>query len=270
MSATSSSSGNLLDEALGTASGSAAASSTGRRFLLVEDCVETSGAFVLHHLLKRALSNSESKEAVIFLALAQAFPHYDRVMRKLGCNLSTQRDKKKLYFFEMPKLQCPGETGRNDNEVGFIDLYAKMQRTVEICLSPEYDVDHIKIMVDDISLLEIAARGSMDHVLDFLHYCITLTSEMDCSLVILNHEDIYSGTEAPTLRSYLKYLADIIIKTQPLPSGLSADVHGQLTILNYKCMGEYGHSWSRMQNFHFKVKENSVDYFYPGRLTGVA
>ncbi|MQL97396.1 hypothetical protein Taro_030078 [Colocasia esculenta] len=62
--------------------GAAAASS--QRFVLVEDRVETSGAFVLHHLVKRALSNPDVKEAVVFVALAQTFSHYDRVLRKLA------------------------------------------------------------------------------------------------------------------------------------------------------------------------------------------
>ena len=34
------------------------------------------------------------------------------------------------------------------------------------------------IMIDDVSLLEVAAHGSVDNVLDFLYYCVTLTSEM--------------------------------------------------------------------------------------------
>lgn len=32
-------------------------------------------------------------------------------------------------------------------------------------------------MIDDISLMEVAANGSPHHVLDFLHYCHTLISE---------------------------------------------------------------------------------------------
>jgi len=34
------------------------------------------------------------------------------------------------------------------------------------------------VMIDDVSLLEVAANGSADDVLDFLHYCVALTSEM--------------------------------------------------------------------------------------------
>lgn len=35
----------------------------------------------------------------------------------------------------------------------------------------------VSIMIDDMSLMEVAANGCSDHVLDFLHYCHTLTSE---------------------------------------------------------------------------------------------
>lgn len=50
----------------------------------------------------------------------------------------------------------------------------------------------------------------------------------DCSLIVLTHEDIYSHTEGPTLLSHLEYLADTIIRAEPLRTGLSADVHGQV------------------------------------------
>ncbi|XP_038980178.1 elongator complex protein 6 isoform X2 [Phoenix dactylifera] len=222
---------NLLDEALGLGHGGAIAALPAGRVVLVEDCVETSGAFVLHHLLKRALSAGEGGGDVLFLALAQPFSHYDRVLRKLGCSLSVQRNNNKLHFFDMLKLEFPGLTGGNDIESGFVGLYSKIQRAIEARRSKEYSRGCITIMIDDLSLLEIAACGSIDCVLDFLYYCISLTAELDCSLVILNHEDIYSSEEAPRFLSHLEYLADIVIKTEPLSTGLSADVHGQVCLL---------------------------------------
>jgi len=62
--------GDLLSEAMGSAA----------RVVVVEDCVEAPGAFVLHLLLKRALA---SGGAAAFLALAQPFSYYDRVLRKM-------------------------------------------------------------------------------------------------------------------------------------------------------------------------------------------
>lgn len=69
---------DLLEEALGLGRGG----SPPWRLAFVEDCVETSGAFVLHHFLKRALS-TEGDGTVVFLGLAQPFSHYDRVLRKM-------------------------------------------------------------------------------------------------------------------------------------------------------------------------------------------
>ncbi|XP_021901510.1 elongator complex protein 6 [Carica papaya] len=119
-------------------------------------------------------------------------------------------------------------------------------------------------MIDDVSLMEVAANGCSNHVLDFLHYCHTLTSEFDCSLVVLNHKDIYSTTERPTSMLQMEYLADILIKAEPLATGLATDVHGQLTVLNKGMHNQQGNSTNKFHNFHFRVKENCVEYFYPG------
>lgn len=59
-----------------------------------------------------------------------------------------------------------------------MELYGKIQKAVEVGVSPEYNRNCITIMIDDISLMEVAAHGSSNHILDFLHYCQTLTSEL--------------------------------------------------------------------------------------------
>lgn len=238
---------NLLDDALGLAP-------LPNRVTLVLDCVETSGAFVLHHLMKRSLS-PETNASLLLIALAQPLSHYDRIMRKMGYNLSAQRETKRIQFLDMMKLEYPD--GHKD---GLIVLYAKIQSAIEASSSKE----NVTVMIDDVSLLEIAARGSGDDVLDFMHYCVTLTSELGCSLVILNHEDVYPNEEAPRLLSNLEYIADIVIKTEPLSTGLAADVHGQLTVIRKGISRSRGYSAGKISNFHFKVKENGVEYFYPG------
>lgn len=76
---------NLLDEAVdgkGAALFLPSPRGGGGRMILVEDCVETSGAFVVHHLLKRSLS-PQSSDVVVFLSLAHPFSHYDRILRKM-------------------------------------------------------------------------------------------------------------------------------------------------------------------------------------------
>lgn len=69
---------NLLDLALGLDEPSPLRG----KVVLIEDCVETSGSFVLHQMMKRLLS-PHSSDSLIFLAFARPFSHYDRVLRKL-------------------------------------------------------------------------------------------------------------------------------------------------------------------------------------------
>ncbi|RZC79320.1 hypothetical protein C5167_003500 [Papaver somniferum] len=249
---------NLLDETL------VHIPSSKGRVILIEDQVETSGAFVLHHLIKRSLS-IESSEIVIFVALSKPFSHYDRVLRKLGCNLVAQRENGKFIFIDMLKLECPDGDEGNGVGGGLIDLYRKIQKFVEVNASTSPELNRcITVMMDDLSLLEVAAKGSSTYVLDFLHYCHTLTSENGCSLVVLNHNDIYSSKTGPTLILQMEYLADVVVQAEPLVTGLATDIHGQLTVLNKGAIDEHGGVRSKLHNFHFKVKENSVEYFYPG------
>jgi hypothetical protein len=127
---------NLLDLALGFDEQLAIPSPLNGKVILIEDCVETSGSFVLHQLMKRVLS-SNSSDALIFLAFARPFSHYDRILRKLvkvsifftvlspwlstrvdsqcltvlqGCNLATHKSNNRLVFFDMLMVKCSGET----------------------------------------------------------------------------------------------------------------------------------------------------------------
>ncbi|KAL6644856.1 hypothetical protein ACP70R_016464 [Stipagrostis hirtigluma subsp. patula] len=240
--------GDLLSEAMGS----------GACVVVVEDCVEAPAAFVLHLLLKRALAGGG---AAAFLSLAQPFSHYDRVLRKMGCNLSLHRKSERLHFFELQAF--PGGAREGAIADSFVRLYSEIQRVVEGNRAGE-NASQFTVIIDDVSLLEVAARGSVNDVLDFLHYCVTLTSEMNCSLVILIHEDIYAGEENMGLLLHLRYIADLVIKAAPLSTGLAADVHGQLSVVNKGMLSEQRPKAQKVWNFHFKVKENGADFFYPG------
>lgn len=99
------SSPNLLEEAL-TGGDIVSGPKRRGRVVVIEDCVETSGGFLLHHFIKRALS-SHSSDVVVFLAFAQPFSHYDRILRKMGCNLAVHRDNQRFLFLDMLMMEFP-------------------------------------------------------------------------------------------------------------------------------------------------------------------
>ncbi|KAI5430383.1 hypothetical protein KIW84_034824 [Lathyrus oleraceus] len=121
---------NLLTESLGLHSNN----NLYGHFVLVEDTVDTSAAFVLHYILKRTFFSHPSS-SVIFLAPSNPFSHYDRILRKIGCNLAAQRDNNRLFFIDLLMLQFPGEKF----SVLFIKLREKTvsANAVTLRLSPQ-------------------------------------------------------------------------------------------------------------------------------------
>uniref|UniRef100_A0A2P2JPY9 Uncharacterized protein MANES_07G105200 n=1 Tax=Rhizophora mucronata TaxID=61149 RepID=A0A2P2JPY9_RHIMU len=99
---------NLLDEAVEGAAEQPWKGKCKGKVLLIEDSVETSGSFVLHQLIRRTLSAPGFSNFIIFIAFSHPFYHYDRILRKLGCNLVAQRDNGRFFFIDMVTLQYPG------------------------------------------------------------------------------------------------------------------------------------------------------------------
>lgn len=228
--------------------------------ILVQDCVDTSGACFIHHLLKRAFTDPH--DIVVFLSFAHPFSHYDRILRKMGCNLVVQRDNKRLLFLDM-LMRGRQSQGRTCEDI-LRSWYGEVQKAIEVSLPPEGGLRKVCVIIDDISLMEVESKGSPNLVLDFLHYCYSLTTQFGCSLITLNHDDVYSTVDRRAFPLKLEYLADVVIKVEPLATGLAADVHGQLTVVNKGLRDSYQSPDSKICNFNFKVKDSNVEFFYHG------
>ncbi|KEH22496.1 elongator complex-like protein [Medicago truncatula] len=146
------------------------------------------------------------------------------------------------------------------NHNGFAAVFEKIESVIKAL--PQDNMKFATIMIDDISFLQVAANGSSNDVLDFLHYCYTLTSEYGCAFIALDHKDIYLNEEKPAIILEMEYLADILVKAEPLATGLAKDVHGQLMVLHKQT--QHGIAPVKIHNFHYKIKENSIECFYPG------
>ncbi|KAI9127131.1 hypothetical protein K1719_001690 [Acacia pycnantha] len=90
-----------------------------------------------------------------------------------GCNLAAQRDNNRFFFIDMLMCQCPDDGKIAQNWL--TALFEKIEGVIS-SLHPD-SKNFVTITIDDVSLFEVAANGSSNDVLDFLHYCLTLTSE---------------------------------------------------------------------------------------------
>ncbi|KAF5818098.1 putative RNA helicase [Helianthus annuus] len=96
-----------------------------------------------------------------------------------------------------------------DDEVegGLIALYGNIKKAVEVNSSNK----NITLIIDDISLLEVAANGSTKDILNLMHYYHTLTTQFGCTIITILHENIYSSEDGFTFPLQMEYLADITI-----------------------------------------------------------
>ncbi|KAL2319139.1 hypothetical protein Fmac_033015 [Flemingia macrophylla] len=117
---------------------------------------------------------------------------------------------------------CPDEG--KPNQDGLASVFEQMERVIAAL---HEDKKFISIIIDDISFLEVAANGSSSDVLNLLHYCHTLTSEYGCAFIELGHKDIYLNGDNAAVILEMEYYADILVRAEPLSTGLAKDVHGQ-------------------------------------------
>ena len=75
---------------------------------------------------------------------------------------------------EICVIDLDGDNGKG-GDGGLVSLYGKILKTISAL--PQENKNCVTLMIDDVSLMEVAARGSTNLVLDFLHYCHTLVSE---------------------------------------------------------------------------------------------
>ena len=73
--------------------------------------------------------------------------------------------------FSLVNWWIDGDEGNKD---GLVALYGKIEKVVNT--SFQENKKCITIVIDDFSLMEVAANGATNYVLDFLRYCRTLTS----------------------------------------------------------------------------------------------
>lgn len=65
--------------------------------------------------------------------------------------------------------------GKTSEDI-LIALYGEVQKAVEFFLSHE-GRQNVNIVIDDVSLMEVDAKGSSNLVLNFLRYCYSLTAQ---------------------------------------------------------------------------------------------
>ncbi|TYZ67224.1 hypothetical protein PybrP1_005561 [[Pythium] brassicae (nom. inval.)] len=240
----------------------APASAPRGEFVVVTDAVESSGAFLMHHLLALFL---KAGHRVCFVHFASSREHYAAVARKLGVNFSTSEAAGALHLINC--FASPPST--------LLELFDAIAAVAEADSSKE--PTPVSVVIDDLSALKW--EFGADKVLAFARCCKTLTHASNgcANVVMLSHADTEaSGATAASsqlsqstssksplksMNPVLRDIASVIFSVAPLPSGYSKDVHGTLMAQRQNSGLE---PFRAPVTLSYKILENTIKCFRSG------
>ncbi|OWZ06231.1 hypothetical protein PHMEG_00021542 [Phytophthora megakarya] len=210
------------------------------QLVLLEDCVEAGGAFLVHHFTSLFL---KAGHRVCFVASANSPEHY-----AAGVNFATCQAKKQLQVLNWTKF----DTGSN-----WTTLFEKLSNFVK------EEETAVSIVLDDISALKWQFGDAA--VLNFVRCCKTLTHDKNvaANVVLLSHADTDLPTSTP-LSPALADMANVVLMTKPLTTGYSKDIHGTLLV----CRQSQGLSLSSLHDeptaIPYKILDSTIKCFHSG------
>ncbi|KAG1697292.1 hypothetical protein DVH05_016576 [Phytophthora capsici] len=213
------------------------------QLVLLQDCVEANGAFLVHHFTSLFL---KAGHRVCFVASVNAIEHYAAVGRKLGVNFAACETKKQLKVVNWTEMET--------KEADWTRLFEELQSFTQ----EEQDAG-VSIIVDDISPFKW--RFGDTAMLDFVRCCKTLTHEKNgtANVVLLAHSDTDLAISRP-LSPTLADMATVVLSTKPLATGYSKDVHGTLEV---SCQNQ-GYHHEEPVAVAYKVLESTIKCFHSG------
>ncbi|KAJ2960666.1 hypothetical protein NQZ79_g4049 [Umbelopsis isabellina] len=241
--------------------------------IVITDTLKSNGNFLLHHFIANHL---RAGQKVIVVGLSQIFNHYFLIGRKLGINLQTHKQNGQFVFIDglthlttytqnapLPSAKTPTTPNsvlQGNSAQGF---YSTIKEHTEACAK---DSSNPLVIIDDVNVLVWGGFPVVD-VLSLLHNIRVLTEMVQGTLISVVHAD-EEGADDETSDSFVRSVlsrADIVLMAEPLQSGLSRDVHGQLSIVN----GPKGRGVVEAQALHYRLMDNNCTFFAKGIAQGV-
>ncbi|ETL79748.1 hypothetical protein L917_19676 [Phytophthora nicotianae] len=219
------------------------------QLVVLEDCVEAGGVFLVHHFTSLFL---KAGHRVCFVAIANSPAHYAAVGRKLGVNFAACQTKKQLQVLDWTSMET------DSTKAEWTALFEDLKNFT----NEEKDAA-VSIVIDDVSALKW--RFGDAAVLDFVRCCKTLTHNKNgaANVVLLTHADTDLSSSRP-LSLALAEMATVVLATKPLSTGYSKDIHGTLLV----CRQSQGFSVNALDEeptaIPYKILESTIKCFHSG------
>ncbi|ETV73320.1 hypothetical protein, variant 2 [Aphanomyces astaci] len=211
-----------------------------KEFILINDVVEASGSFFMHHITSMFL---KADQRVCVVALADSLDHFAAVGRKLGANVVKAQHASPPSWLHIDGFSHPADwckpqhlqedapstpssvhatfSPASDDAASLCALFCQVRDFVGTQSSP------VCIAVDDTSAL--VDMFGVRNTLTFLRYCRHLALSTASVLVVVNHTDVEA--DGMYFTAALTDLATFEYSVRGLDSGYCKDIHGAVRML---------------------------------------
>eukprot|EP00887_Chlorella_sp_A99_P003394 scaffold7.g3394.t1 len=199
--------------------------------LLLRDCLEADGAFMLLHAMKLAAMGQPAADLVL-VAARHGAAHYVAAGRKAGLALPALQSQGRLAVVDVLASLAVAPLEPRAPGVPLVSLRALAESITDAAAGLQVDSGAERplcLLVDDLSALACAS-GDSGRWLPFLHSLRSLGARLQrpaFCLVALAHRDV--DADRPWL-DRLEQAAATVVDIEPLESGRSAEVTGRVAV----------------------------------------
>ena len=250
-----------------------------KQWINVEDTLKLTGDFMLMHLLEIYLKKGYG---AIVISTGNTLFHYQSILRKLGLNSTALINQGKFHFISclVPVEYLDSSSSSSSSSSSNAEprtceqLYQKIRGIfTQVCVQSKIPclilIDNIQELgwtwAPDAYLTSSSLLQDIDksQVLFLLNYCqVLLQSGISPAsvLITLQHGDVDDD------RSFVKFVndsADLNIFVDPIPSGRSETIDGQLQFHLRSQFANPNHPLPAL--LQFKVFDNCLKVYRPGQ-----
>ncbi|KXN73355.1 hypothetical protein CONCODRAFT_114710 [Conidiobolus coronatus NRRL 28638] len=248
--------------------------------LLLIDTFATEANFLFNHFITNYI---QQKSPVLFVGFKNIFNHYNLILKKMGCNLLLAKKSNLFYFIDgFTQLTSSEKIEQNtanvdltlqlnlkDKERVLSEMTEKLVDLIQSAAQSSPSGQLGALMIDDLSTLFNCGVSTIT-VINMLKRLKVELNKVGSSLIVLVHGDkeLSESTEHCKFIQLIMNQFMIWFKVEPLPSGYSRDVDGQMSI--YRGY-EYYQSPTQIEPnlVHFQLKDTSVEFFNRGTSKNV-
>ncbi|KAJ3986526.1 hypothetical protein F5890DRAFT_1407134 [Lentinula detonsa] len=196
-------------------------------FLLITDELPSPADFALCHCLVSHIKEKQNSSLRVVLSVSESLTRWQSILAKSNVNLSQQIAAKTFHFIDITSMALV-QTDTDTDKLHGNPFHALYEQISSLLVEGNRDLNPgALVILDDISSLEWIGFSTSD-LLRLCRALRVLCLKNQATLIIRHH--IVTPGELDPLFQHLHSLCTYHLDIQPLNSGRSGDVSGQIAL----------------------------------------